>query len=157
MRRGSLILAGLTATFILTLAVLTRVNADPVVGNQQSYRIAHALDAVGQATTVYNVPAAAQICKVTIYGTFVGTVYVYTSVDQVFVDDQVTQKTFTAPGSIIVPVTNWKAIRAQTLAYTSGDPIAAIDCGHRGYGGQLVEEPAVEPTPTPTPSPTPTP
>lgn len=139
---GAMLFAG-------SLGVMAK--ADPTFGYPSSYSIPQDLNVVGLSATVRNLPSTGGSCVINVYGTFSATLDVYTSTAGTFIHaDSTKAGQFTAAGTqtlVFAPNSGIVAIRVQNRAYTSGDPIVAIDCG----ASQLIQAGEPEPTPSATP------
>lgn len=138
------------ALITLSLGVLAR--ADVSVGYPASYTLAQDLNVVGLSATLRGCPVGSTY-NVNVYGTFTATIDVYTSANGTFINSdstKVAKVTAATTSAITVPVTSSiVAVRAQNRAYTSGDPLVAVDCNTAG--GQIVNAGEPEPTPSATP------
>jgi hypothetical protein len=127
--------------------------ADVTVGYPYTYSLVADLNAVGASLTVYNIQGAGS-CIARLRGSFSASLDVYTSVNGTFSDAVKQGSLLTAPAVVSVGISALSnpptAIRVQNRVYTSGDPLAGIDCSG---GGSYILPPAavVQPTPAATP------
>lgn len=128
-----------TALLAIAAALSVGTGAWPSsIGYPGSTTLVYDLNGVGKGSTV-NTSAGLGQCNVTVQGVFVATMHISTSANADF-SSPILIATVSAPGTTAVPIRaapiKTFAVRIQTTAYTSGHPLANIDCG----GGQLVNE-----------------
>lgn len=152
--KRTLFAAVLACATLIGIGLTRPAHADVTFGYPFSYTPVQDLNAVGASYTVYNIGNAGY-CKVSVYAgvPFVASLDVYTSVLGTFADAVKQGSLITAPATAYVNISGLAphqpaAIRVQTRAFTSGDPLVAVDCK-----GGLITTAIASPAPTPAATP----